>query len=283
MELNGRAVAIQIRKALKQELLAWDESIPRPGLDVILVGDDPPSQIYVRSKSRACERAGIRSRIHRFSANISQKKLEDQIRELNEDNSVDGILLQLPLPGDLDANSALLQIDPDKDVDGLHPVNLGRLVAGEDGLLPCTPSGCVTLLESLDYDLSGKHVVVVGRSRLVGKPVALMLLARHATVTICHSRTKDLKEQVSNADVLVAAVGKAGLIPGDWIKEGAVVIDVGINRLDDGSLAGDVVFKDAEKRALAITPVPGGVGPMTIAMLLQNTVRAAKARRQLTL
>ncbi len=251
-----------------------------PGLDVVLVGDDAPSQIYVRNKERSCERLGIRSRVHRLRADTSQAQLEDLIRELNQDDSVDGILVQLPLPKGFDTESALALIDPTKDVDGLHTVNQGLLMSGYDGLRPCTPLGCIAMIDSISYDISGKKAVVVGRSNLVGKPVLHLLLQRNATVTICHSRTQDLAAEVRAADIVIAAVGQPELVKGEWIKEGAVVIDVGINRLEDGSLVGDVEFDAAKERALAITPVPGGVGPMTITMLLYNTVEAARKRRK---
>jgi methylenetetrahydrofolate dehydrogenase (NADP+)/methenyltetrahydrofolate cyclohydrolase len=278
MILNGRKLAADLRRNLRVEIEEYVKEHPTPGLDVVLVGDDPASQIYVRSKAAACERAGIRSRVHRLPATTSQEELEQLLLELNADNSVDGILVQLPLPKHLDSDKALYLLDPDKDVDGLHPINLGRLLVGEEGLQPCTPLGCIKILEAHDIDLKGKHAVVIGRSKLVGKPVALMLLARHATVTICHSRTADLAAEVRRADVVVAAVGVPELVKGSWLKEGAVVIDVGINRLEDESLVGDVEYQSSLERAGAITPVPGGVGPMTIATLLLNTFQAARRR-----
>lgn len=268
-----------MRGELKTEIEALIAQGLTPGLDVVLVGDDAPSQIYVRNKQRSCERLGIRSRVHRLEASTPQEELEQLIRDLNQDDEVDGILVQLPLPKGLDAKPVLELIDPAKDVDGLHLINQGRLLAGEDGLQPCTPLGSMALIDSIDYELSGKKAVVVGRSNLVGKPVAQLLLQRNATVTMCHSRTQDLAGEVGQADVVIAAVGYPELIKGSWIKEGAVVVDVGINRLDDGTLVGDVEFGEAQKRAMAITPVPGGVGPMTITMLLYNTVDAARRRR----
>ncbi|MCB9644291.1 MAG: bifunctional methylenetetrahydrofolate dehydrogenase/methenyltetrahydrofolate cyclohydrolase FolD [Myxococcales bacterium] len=274
--LDGKALAKQVRSQLKQEVDALVEKGCTPGLDVILVGEDPASQIYVRNKHLACEKVGIRSRIHKLPADTPQQQLEDLLQSLNQDPQVHGILLQLPLPKGLDADAALLKIDPTKDVDGLHPDNLGLLAAGRPGLRPCTPQGCIALLDSISYDLKGKHAVVLGRSILVGKPVALLLLERHATVTICHSRTQDLPAVVRQADVLIAAVGQPHLVKADWLKPGAVVVDVGTNRLDDGRLVGDVDFEAAQSVVSAISPVPGGVGPMTITMLLVNTVAAAK-------
>ncbi|MCB9637867.1 MAG: bifunctional methylenetetrahydrofolate dehydrogenase/methenyltetrahydrofolate cyclohydrolase FolD [Myxococcales bacterium] len=274
--LDGKALAKQVRSQLKQEVDALVEKGCTPGLDVILVGEDPASQIYVRNKHLACEKVGIRSRIHKLPADTPQQQLEDLLQSLNQDPQVHGILLQLPLPKGLDADAALLKIDPTKDVDGLHPDNLGLLAAGRPGLRPCTPQGCIALLDSISYDLKGKHAVVLGRSILVGKPVALLLLERHATVTICHSRTQDLPAVVRQADVLIAAVGQPHLVKADWLKPGAVVVDVGTNRLDDGRLVGDVDFEAAQSVVSAISPVPGGVGPMTITMLLVNTAAAAK-------
>ncbi|TNE50897.1 MAG: bifunctional methylenetetrahydrofolate dehydrogenase/methenyltetrahydrofolate cyclohydrolase FolD [Deltaproteobacteria bacterium] len=268
-----------MRGELRGEIEALVAQGLTPGLDVVLVGEDPPSQIYVRNKQRSCERLGIRSRVHRLETTTPQSELEQLIRDLNQDDEVDGILVQLPLPKGLDAKPVLELIDPAKDVDGLHLINQGRLLAGEEGLQPCTPLGSMALIDSIGYDISGKKAVVVGRSNLVGKPVAQLLLQRNATVTMCHSRTQDLAAEVGQADIVIAAVGYPELVKGSWIKEGAVVVDVGINRRDDGSLVGDVEFEESQKRALAITPVPGGVGPMTITMLLYNTVDAAKRRR----
>jgi methylenetetrahydrofolate dehydrogenase (NADP+)/methenyltetrahydrofolate cyclohydrolase len=247
-------------------------------LDVVLVGDDPASQVYVRNKERAAAKAGIEGRVHRLRDETSEADLLALIFELNGDDHIDGILVQLPLPGHLHDQTIVDAIDPAKDVDGLNPFNSGLLVVGRKGLRPCTPSGCMRMLERVGCDPKGKRALVLGRSTLVGKPLALMLLEKHATVTIAHSRTEDLADRVRESDILVAAVGRPNLVQGDWIKEGAVVIDVGINRLEDGSLTGDVDFEGAKKRAAYITPVPGGVGPMTIAMLLSNTVDAAEAR-----
>jgi methylenetetrahydrofolate dehydrogenase (NADP+)/methenyltetrahydrofolate cyclohydrolase len=245
-------------------------------LAVVLVGDDPASHIYIRNKERACKEVGIRSYEHLLPATIPEKELLVLVHQLNKDKNVHGILLQLPLPAHIHAEKVLEAIAPQKDVDGFHPVSQGRLVLGADGFKPCTPMGIMRLLASVGCDPKGKNAVVVGRSNIVGKPVALLLLEKHATVTICHSRTANLREEVGRADILVVAIGKAGLVRGDWVKRGAVVIDVGVNRLPNGKLAGDVEFDTAKERASAITPVPGGVGPMTICMLLFNTLKAAK-------
>jgi methylenetetrahydrofolate dehydrogenase (NADP+)/methenyltetrahydrofolate cyclohydrolase len=247
----------------------------RVQLDVILVGDDPASEIYVAQKQRACFRNGIHSRLWRLPEEFTTENLCVFIENLNDSPDVTGILLQLPLPPHIDAKEALFSIDPHKDVDGIHPENLGQLSQGIGKLWPCTPKGCLYLLDSIGYELRGKHAVVVGSSFLVGKPLATMLTLRDATVTLCHKYTKDLESHVRNADVLAVAVGHPHLIPGDWVKEGAVVIDIGINRMPDGSIIGDVEFEKAKEKAFAITPVPGGVGPMTVAVLMENAIRAA--------
>jgi len=247
-----------------------------PGLGVVLVGDDPGSHIYVKNKEKACKEVGIKSFEHLLPAAISERELLSLVNQLNKDKSVHGILVQLPLPAHIRAEKILEAVSPHKDVDGFHPVSQGMLVLGGDGFRPCTPMGIMKLLQSINCDPKGKNAVVVGRSNIVGKPVSLMLLERHATVTICHSRTASLRDEVGRADILVVAIGKAGLVRGDWIKPGAVVVDVGINRLPSGKLAGDVEFESAKERASWITPVPGGVGPMTICMLLYNTLKAAK-------
>jgi methylenetetrahydrofolate dehydrogenase (NADP+)/methenyltetrahydrofolate cyclohydrolase len=277
MIIDGRAVAREVQKQVKEEV----EGLKRrwglvPGLGVVLVGDDPASHLYVKNKEKACKEVGIRSQEQLLPASVSEKELLSVIQNLNRDKSVHGILVQLPLPPHIDAEKVLQSVLPQKDVDGFHPVNQGRLLLGGEGFKPCTPLGIMKLLKSVECDPKGKNAVVVGRSNIVGKPVALMLLAQHATVTICHSRTASLKDEVARADILIAAVGKAGLIRGEWIKPGAVVIDVGVNRLGTGKLVGDVDFESAKDRASWITPVPGGVGPMTICMLLYNTMRAAK-------
>ncbi|NLY95637.1 MAG: bifunctional methylenetetrahydrofolate dehydrogenase/methenyltetrahydrofolate cyclohydrolase FolD [Myxococcales bacterium] len=277
--IDGKALAQKVREEVRVRAKAFEEAFGRkPGLHVILVGDDPASQVYVRNKERAAEKDGLAGLVHRLPADTSQETLLAKVRELNEDDAIDGILVQLPLPKHLDELAVVDAIAPEKDVDGLHPVNAGLLVAGRDGLRPCTPSGCMRILEEAGVDPSGKRAIVVGRSILVGKPIALMLLEKNATVTIAHSRTADLEARVREADIVVAAVGKPELVRGSWLKPGAVVIDVGINRLADGSLVGDVHYGEAVEVASVITPVPGGVGPMTIAHLLENTVKAAELR-----
>ncbi len=278
--IDGKGLASRIRAGLKGEVEELKAVGLTPGLAVVLVGEDPASQIYVRSKGKACEAAGIASFQHRLAVETTQGDLLALISRLNEREDVHGILVQLPLPPHIDAEQVLEAINPAKDVDGFHPYNIGRLVAGSPLFQPCTPLGIIKLIESTGVDLRGKDAVVVGRSNIVGKPVAVMLLERDATVTITHSKTRGLREKIRSADIVVAAVGRAGMIAGDWIREGAVVIDVGINRTADGKLVGDVDFDGAEKVAAHITPVPGGVGPMTIAMLLHNTVQAAKRLRK---
>jgi methylenetetrahydrofolate dehydrogenase (NADP+) / methenyltetrahydrofolate cyclohydrolase len=279
--IDGRAVAREIQREIKEEI----DGLRRrwgvvPGLGVVLVGDDPASHLYVRNKEKACKEAGIRSQEHLLSAAVSEKELLSLIQNLNRDREVHGILVQLPLPAHIRAEKILDAIAPHKDIDGFHPVNQGLLLLGGEGFKPCTPMGIMRLLDSVGCDPKGKNAVVVGRSNIVGKPVALMLLARHATVTICHSRTVQLRDEVGRADILIAAIGKAGLIRGEWVKPGAAVIDVGVNRLPTGKLVGDVEFETAKERAAFISPVPGGVGPMTICMLLSNTLRAAKESLQ---
>ncbi len=275
--IDGKAAAVRIRSALQAETAQFAQQHGRPpGLDVVLIGEDPASQVYVRNKEVAARNAGFHGNVHRLSAEVTQSEVLALVQALNHRDTVDGILVQLPLPKHLDATEIVRTIDPGKDVDGLHPYNVGLLCNGERGLRPCTPLGCMRLLDDIDYSLEGKQAVVVGRSNLVGKPLAWMLLERHATVTIAHSRTRELPQLVSKADVVIAAVGRAEMIRGEWIKPGAVVLDVGINRLPDGRLVGDVHFEEAKERASFITPVPGGVGPMTIAMLLSNTLQAAR-------
>jgi len=275
--IDGKAVAKEVQKQIKEEVdgleRRWSMA---PGLAVVLVGDDPASHIYVRNKERACKEVGIKSFEHFLPATVSEKDLLALVHQLNKDKHVHGILVQLPLPPHIHSEKILNAVSPFKDVDGFHPVNQGNLVVGADGYRPCTPLGVMKLLESVGCDLKGKNAVVVGRSNIVGKPVALMLLEKHATVTICHSRTASLRDEVARGDIVVVAIGKAGIVRGEWIKPGAVVIDVGINRLPNGKLCGDVEFDVAKERAAAITPVPGGVGPMTICMLLFNTLKAAK-------
>jgi len=272
--LDGKATAMAVREGVAERVAVLVEDGVQPGLAVVLVGEDPASQVYVRNKDKAARAAGIGVQTRKLSAETTQEELEAVVQELNDDASVHGILVQLPLPKGLDEQRIVEAIDPAKDVDGLHPVNVAALVQGAEGLVPCTPAGCIEILDRHEVDLKGKNVVVIGRSQLVGKPVAQLALARHATVTICHSRTADLAGEVRRADVIVAAVGWAKLVQGDWVKPGAVVLDVGINRGDDGKLVGDVDFEAVAENASWITPVPGGVGPMTIAMLLANTVTA---------
>jgi len=275
--IDGKAVAKEVQKQIKEEVEGLERrwSIA-PGLAVVLVGDDPASHIYVRNKERACKDVGIKSFEHLLPATVSEKELLSLVNQLNKDKNVHGILVQLPLSPHIHSERILQAISPYKDVDGFHPVNQGNLVVGADGFRPCTPLGVMKLLEAAGCDPKGKNAVVVGRSNIVGKPVALMLLEKHATVTICHSRTASLRDEVGRGDIVVVAIGKAGIVRGEWIKPGAVVIDVGINRLPTGKLCGDVEFDVAKERAGAITPVPGGVGPMTICMLLYNTLKAAK-------
>ena len=277
--IDGKALAKEVRAEVKARAEAFRATHNRaPGLHVVLVGEDPASQVYVRNKERAADKAGIAGQVHRLAADTSEADLLALIFELNGDDEIDGILVQLPLPDHLDDQAIVDAIDPAKDVDGLHPFNAGLLSVGRKGLRACTPSGCMRMLEHIACDPKGKRALVLGRSTLVGKPIAMMLLEKHATVTIAHSRTEDLAERVRESDIVIAAVGRPNLVKGGWIQDGAVVIDVGINRLEDGTLTGDVDFEGAKAHASYITPVPGGVGPMTIAMLLSNTVDAAEAR-----
>jgi methylenetetrahydrofolate dehydrogenase (NADP+)/methenyltetrahydrofolate cyclohydrolase len=277
--LDGKKIAAAVRAEAATGAAGFQRDHGRRiALDVVIAGEDPASKIYVRNKKRACKKAGLISHEHKLPAETTAAELTALVRQLNEDDAVDGMIVQLPLPGGIDPDPILQLIDPAKDVDGFHPTNLGRLVSGLPCLVACTPQGCLRMIDETGVDLAGKHAVVVGRSTIVGKPMAHLLLGRHATVTICHSRTADLAAQVGAADVVVAAVGSPELIEGRWIKEGAVVIDVGMNRLDDGRLVGDVEFAAAAERASWITPVPGGVGPMTVACLIANTVAAARAR-----
>ena len=276
--IDGKEIAGRLRETIAADVAEVKKQGTTPGLAVVLVGDDPASRVYVSMKEKACAQAGIFSDEHKLPAGTTEAQLLALIGELNRDPRIDGILVQLPLPDHIDEGKVLEAISPAKDVDGFHPYNVGRLVTGNPLFQPCTPYGVMKMLDAIGVDLSGKEVVVVGRSNIVGKPVALMCLARHATVTVCHSRTRDLPAKVRAADVVIAAVGRPEMIKGDWIKEGAVVIDVGVNRVGDKKLVGDVEFEAARQRASAITPVPGGVGPMTITMLLYNTVESAKRR-----
>lgn len=273
--IDGKNIALKVREGLTSRVEALKEKGKTPGLTVVLVGENPASQIYVRNKERAAVKLGFKSEIIRMEETATQKELLDVVLRLNADDTVDGILVQLPLPAHMDEQAVLAAIDPNKDVDGFHAMNAGRLMNGEKGFVACTPKGVMRLLEEIGVELSGKNAVVVGRSNIVGKPMALLLLQKNCTVTIAHSRTKDLKAVTKNADILVVAVGKAGFITGDMIKEGAVVMDVGINRVD-GKVCGDVDFESAAEVASYITPVPGGVGAMTIAMLMENALEAAE-------
>jgi len=274
--IDGKSLAAALRASLKSRIDALAARGVRPGLAAILAGDDPASRVYVRNKARACEDTGVRSEIHALPENVSERALLERIAQLNADRPVHGVLVQLPLPRHLDAHRVLDAVSPAKDVDGFHAVNLGALVQGRPGFVPGTPAGVMRLIEHAGVDLAGRQAVIVGRSNIVGKPLALLLLQKDATVTICHSRTRDLAAVARQADVLIAAVGRPGLITASMVKPGACVIDVGINRLADGKLAGDVDFDAVREIAGSITPVPGGVGPMTIAMLIANTVRAAE-------
>ncbi|MBO5570869.1 MAG: bifunctional methylenetetrahydrofolate dehydrogenase/methenyltetrahydrofolate cyclohydrolase FolD [Clostridia bacterium] len=273
--IDGKGIAAQIREACRLKAEELKTRGIEPCLAVVLVGDDPASQVYVRNKENACKAAGIRSLVIRLQENSTQNELEQIIRDLNADAAVHGILVQLPLPKQLDEKRILNLIDPNKDVDGFHPVNMGSLLTGESVVAPCTPLGVMELLRACRIQVEGKHAVIVGRSNIVGKPMAALLLAANATVTVCHSRTKELEKYTKDADILVAAVGKPHFIKAEMVKPGAVVIDVGINRVD-GKLMGDVDTEAVAAKAGWVTPVPGGVGPMTIAMLLFNTLKAAE-------
>jgi methylenetetrahydrofolate dehydrogenase (NADP+)/methenyltetrahydrofolate cyclohydrolase len=275
--LDGKVISERVRSEAKERATRFEQQHGRKaGLEVVLVGDDPASQAYVGSKERQSQQVGIRGVVHRLPANVSQAALLQKVAELNADAAVDGILVQLPLPKGLDAEAVVHAIDPRKDVDGLHPLNAGLLASGGKGLRPCTPVGCMRMLAETGASLLGKRAIVVGRSNLVGKPVALMLLEQGCTVTMAHSKTVDLDQRVYESDIVIAAVGVPELVKGHWIKQGAIVIDVGINRVAEKKLVGDVDFAGAKERASWITPVPGGVGLMTVAMLLMNTLEAAE-------
>ena len=272
--LDGKALAAKVKQQVKQQA---EGMARKPGLAVIIVGNNPASRVYVNSKRKDCEECGFLSEEYALPEETTQQELITLIEKLNGRADIDGILCQLPLPDGIDEEAVLMAISPDKDVDGFHPMNMGALLVGKEGFLPCTPYGIMEILAEYDIDPKGKHCVVIGRSNIVGKPMALLLLQKHGTVTICHSRTPDLAAEVRRADILVAAVGKPGLIPGEWIQEGAVVIDVAMNRGADGKLCGDVDFEGASARAAYITPVPGGVGPMTRAVLMRNVLALAQA------
>ena len=275
--IDGKAVAASVRAELKAECEAlYNEYGVRPGLAVIIVGDDAASQVYVRNKEKGCAEVGYYSEVYRLPESTTEEELLSLVDKLNKDEKIHGILCQLPLPKHLDETKVILAIDPEKDVDAFHPENVGKIMIGNYSFLPCTPAGVMELISSTGVDISGKECVVVGRSNIVGKPQAMLLLHANGTVTVCHSRTKDLAAVCKRADILVAAIGKADFFGADMVKEGAVVIDVGMNRRADGKLTGDVNFAEVEPLASYITPVPGGVGPMTITMLLKNTLTAAK-------
>ena len=277
--IDGRAIAKRLREEVAEEIKALKEKGSGvPKLVVVLAGDDPASQVYVRNKEKACAEVGLLSEVRRIPSTVKEKELIDIVRQLNKDKAIQGILVQLPLPSGISELAVLNEISPEKDVDGLHPMNMGKLLKGENPLfIPCTPQGIIELVLSTGIEIKGKEAVVVGRSNIVGKPVALLLLQNHATVTICHSRTRDLGEVTRRAEILVVAVGSPGIVRGDMVRKDAVVIDVGSNRVGE-KLVGDVDFDSAKEAAGYITPVPGGVGPMTIAMLLKNTLKAAKVR-----
>ncbi|MGD9850499.1 MAG: bifunctional methylenetetrahydrofolate dehydrogenase/methenyltetrahydrofolate cyclohydrolase FolD [Nitrospirales bacterium] len=275
--IDGKALALTLRECIAQGVQDLNRmSGIRPGLAAVLVGDDPASAVYVKNKKLACEKAGLYPQEHRLPASTTQHDLLDLINQMNADTRIHGILVQLPLPSHIDTKVILQAVSPEKDADGFHPFNVGRLVEGDPVFVPCTPKGVIHMIDSTGEAIAGKRAVVIGRSNIVGKPVAMLLLHRHATVTICHSRTKDLSGVVREADIVIAAIGKPHFVTADMVKEGAMVIDVGINRLADGKLVGDVDFDRVKERAGWISPVPGGVGPMTIAMLLQNTLESAQ-------
>ena len=271
--LDGKMVAAKVKEDVLQSVSRLSQT---PGLAVVLVGENPASKVYVNSKEKDCAECGIKSFGYRLPEDTREEELLELIQTLNNNPEIDGILVQLPLPAHIDEKAVINAISPDKDVDAFHPVNVGKIMIGEYAFLPCTPAGVMRLIESTGTDITGKQCVVIGRSNIVGKPQAMLLLQKNGTVTICHSKTKNLKEICLGADILVVAIGRANFVTGDMVKEGAVVIDVGMNRLDNGKLCGDVEFESAEKKASFITPVPGGVGPMTIAMLMKNTLTAAK-------
>ena len=275
--IDGKAISAIVREEIAKEVIEYNERTGlRPGLAVVIVGNDPASQVYVRNKKKACEQVGFNSWVYELPESTTQEELNMLIDQLNEDSLVHGILVQLPLPSHLDEEQVVLRIKPEKDVDAFHPYNVGRITIGNPKFLPCTPAGVMELLHRYGINVSGKECVVIGRSNIVGKPMALLLLSENGTVSVCHSKTRDLKEACKRADILVVAIGKADFVTADMVKEGAVVIDVGMNRNAEGKLTGDVDFASVSKVASYITPVPGGVGPMTITMLLKNTLAAAE-------
>ncbi|MFR4318843.1 MAG: bifunctional methylenetetrahydrofolate dehydrogenase/methenyltetrahydrofolate cyclohydrolase FolD [Eubacterium sp.] len=277
--ISGKEISAAIKEELKEKVAEYKKQGVEITLAVVKVGNDPASAVYVRNKEKACEYVGINSKTLVLPEETTQEELMSVVKELNEDNSVNGILVQLPLPKHIDESEVLLAIDSRKDVDGFHPVNVGKMVIGEDTFLPCTPAGIIEMLKRSNIEIQGKECVVIGRSNIVGKPMSMLMLRENATVTIAHSRTKDLKEVTNRADILIAAVGKAKFVTADYVKEGAVVIDVGMDRDENGKLCGDVDFESVEKKASAITPVPGGVGPMTVTMLLVNCLRSVELNK----
>ncbi len=278
MIIDGKKEAEILREEIKKEIISIKKKTNRvPGLAVILIGDHVPSQIYVKNKEKSSKEVGINSSVIKYSKDVSEEEILKKIKELNNDNSVSGILVQLPLPNQIRQEKIINSIDPSKDVDGFCPINVGNLASGYDGIVPCTPKGCLMLIKKVEQNLSGKHAVIIGRSNLNGKPIAQLLLKENCTITITHSKTKDLKEKCLKADILVAAVGVANLVKKDWVKDGSIIIDVGINKQGD-KIVGDVSFEEVKDKVKAITPVPGGVGPMTIACLLKNTLECFKAR-----
>ncbi|PIC75685.1 bifunctional methylenetetrahydrofolate dehydrogenase/methenyltetrahydrofolate cyclohydrolase FolD [Sporosarcina sp. P19] len=283
-KIDGKAIGQEIRNELKEEVASLVAQGVQPGLAVILVGENSASETYVKNKEKSSKEAGMKSVLTKLPETVSEEDLLAEVEKLNLDDTIDGILVQLPLPKHIDENKVIRAISPEKDVDGFHPMNVGKMLIGQETFLPCTPYGIMQLLERSNVDIAGKHAVIIGRSNIVGKPMGQLLLQKDATVTYCHSRTEDLKKFTQQADILIVAIGIAKFITGDYIKEDAVVIDVGMNRDENGKLCGDVDYESAEKQASAITPVPGGVGPMTITMLLKNTVESAenklKARMQ---
>ena len=277
--IDGKAISMAIKDELKEKVAEYKKQGVKITLAVVKVGNDPASAVYVRNKEKACEYVGITSRTLALSEETTEEELLKVVKELNEDKAVNGILVQLPLPKHIDESKVLLAIDSNKDVDGFHPVNVGKMVIGEETFLPCTPAGIIEMLKRTDIEISGKECVVIGRSNIVGKPMSMLMLKENATVTIAHSRTKDLKEVTKRADILIAAIGKAKFVTADYVKEGAVIIDVGMDRDENGKLCGDVDFDSVSQVASAITPVPGGVGPMTVTMLLVNCLRSVELNK----
>lgn len=279
--ISGKEVSAKVKNEVKEKALELKNKGIEVGLAVVIVGDDPASRVYVNNKKKACEEVGFTSYEYALPAETTEEELLALVYKLNKDDKVNGILVQLPVPKHINETAVINAISPDKDVDAFHPVNVGKIMIGDYAFLPCTPAGVMELIDSTGVEIAGKSCVVIGRSNIVGKPMSMLLLHRSGTVTICHSKTKNLKEICANADILVAAVGRPNFVTGDMVKEGAVVIDVGINRLENGKLCGDVNYEEAEKKAAFITPVPGGVGPMTIAMLMKNTLTAAMIKNNL--